>query len=73
MIYKASVRAVGLLQPTCLHTLVRLFRALLDKLLIFEAGFLIIWAKLSDIFGRKLLVIASLCLFVAFSGACGAA
>lgn len=36
-------------------------------------GFLIIWAKLSDIFGRKLLVIASLCLFVIFSGACGAA
>ncbi|CAD6570392.1 MAG: hypothetical protein ASARMPREDX12_003478 [Alectoria sarmentosa] len=36
-------------------------------------GFLIIWAKLSDIFGRKLFIIASVCLFVIFSGACGAA
>ncbi|KAL8902863.1 MAG: hypothetical protein Q9207_004328 [Kuettlingeria erythrocarpa] len=36
-------------------------------------GFLIIWAKLSDIFGRKLLIVTSLGHFVIFSGACGAA
>ena len=36
-------------------------------------GFLIIWAKTSDIFGRKSLTIISTLLFVAFSGACAAA
>jgi len=34
---------------------------------------LIIWAKLSDIFGRKLFVIAAVLVFTVFSGACGAA
>ena len=34
-------------------------------------GLLIIWAKMSDIFGRKPLLIAALLLFVIFSGACG--
>ncbi|KAF1958519.1 MFS multidrug transporter-like protein [Byssothecium circinans] len=36
-------------------------------------SFLIIWAKLSDIFGRKSFILASILLFVVFSGACGAA
>jgi MFS family permease len=34
---------------------------------------IIIWAKLSDIFGRKYAMAASLFFFTAFSGACGAA
>jgi len=33
----------------------------------------IIWAKLSDIFGRKYTAIATVSIFTAFSGACGAA
>ncbi|KAF2659746.1 MFS multidrug transporter-like protein [Lophiostoma macrostomum CBS 122681] len=36
-------------------------------------GVLIIWAKLSDIFGRKALWVLSSILFIAFSAACGAA
>ncbi|CAF9915301.1 MAG: hypothetical protein HETSPECPRED_002355 [Heterodermia speciosa] len=36
-------------------------------------GFLIIWAKFSDIFGRKPLVVASISLFIVFSAACGGA
>lgn len=36
-------------------------------------GFLIIWAKLSDIFGRKLVLLTSICLFIVFSAACGLA
>ena len=35
-------------------------------------GLLIVWAKLSDIFGRKTTLIVSLVTFMAFSGACGA-
>jgi len=35
-------------------------------------GMIIIWAKLSDIFGRKTLAILALFLFTVFSGACGA-
>ena len=34
---------------------------------------LIIWAKLSDIYGRKLFAIASITVFTIFSGGCGAA
>jgi MFS family permease len=34
---------------------------------------IIIWAKLSDIFGRKYAMATSLFFFTAFSGACGAA
>ncbi|KAL8917522.1 MAG: hypothetical protein Q9172_005810 [Xanthocarpia lactea] len=47
--------------------------AITNELQGFEEGFLIIWAKLSDIFGRKLLIVTSLGHFVIFSGACGAA
>jgi MFS family permease len=36
------------------------------------SGLLIIWAKLSDIFGRKLLLVVALLLFIIFSAACGA-
>jgi MFS family permease len=36
-------------------------------------GVLIVWTKLSDIFGRKLLYGISLFLFIVFSAACGAA
>ena len=41
--------------------------------LITYTGTLIIWAKLSDIFGRKLIMLASMFIFTAFSAACGAA
>lgn len=34
---------------------------------------LIIWAKLSDIFGRKVVAIVVLVIFTAFSAGCGAA
>jgi MFS family permease len=36
------------------------------------SGMLIIWAKLSDIFGRKPLLVTAVFIFIAFSGACGA-
>jgi len=36
-------------------------------------GFLIIFAKLSDVFGRKEVLITTLLLFTVFSGACAAA
>lgn len=36
-------------------------------------GVLVIFAKLSDILGRKLMISASMFLFIVFSGACGAA
>ena len=38
-----------------------------------KPGLLISWAKLSDIFGRKLALMASLGVFMIFSGACGGA
>ncbi|KAJ5672271.1 hypothetical protein N7507_001398 [Penicillium longicatenatum] len=34
-------------------------------------SFLIIWAKLSDFFGRKLMLVAAVLLFLGFSGGCG--
>ncbi|RDL32028.1 uncharacterized protein BP5553_09430 [Venustampulla echinocandica] len=37
------------------------------------SGLVIIWAKMSDIFGRKRLLLVALILFIVFSGACGAA
>jgi len=36
-------------------------------------GVLIIYAKLSDIFGRKSFLVLAIAIFVIFSGACGAA
>lgn len=36
-----------------------------------KIGFIIIWAKLSDIFGRKLFLMIAILLFIVFSGACG--
>lgn len=36
-------------------------------------GVLVIFAKLSDIFGRKLLLLVVVLIFAVFSGACGAA
>ncbi|PQE07474.1 major facilitator superfamily transporter protein [Rutstroemia sp. NJR-2017a BBW] len=36
-------------------------------------GFLIIWAKLGDIFGGKPMLMTSMVIFMAFSGGCGAA
>ncbi|TVY43112.1 Efflux pump [Lachnellula subtilissima] len=36
-------------------------------------GFLVIWAKMSDIFGRKYSLMTAVFLFAVFSGACGAA
>jgi MFS family permease len=41
-------------------------------LITYVAG-VVIWAKLSDLFGRKPTVIAALLIFAAFSGGCGAA
>lgn len=37
------------------------------------SGLPIIWAKISDIFGRKICLLVALLLFVIFSAACGAA
>ncbi|KAF2490388.1 MFS multidrug transporter-like protein [Lophium mytilinum] len=34
-------------------------------------GFMILWSKLSDVFGRKTTFFASMLIFTAFSGACG--
>jgi MFS family permease len=34
---------------------------------------IIIWAKLSDILGRKPIALAAMAIFTIFSGACGAA
>ncbi|EEH05806.1 drug resistance transporter [Histoplasma capsulatum G186AR] len=42
-------------------------------ILIKLAGGLVIWAKLSDLLGRKPIFVASLLIFAAFSGGCGAA
>ncbi|TVY24313.1 Efflux pump [Lachnellula hyalina] len=36
-------------------------------------GFLVIWAKMSDIFGRKYSLMTAVFIFAGFSGACGAA
>ena len=36
-------------------------------------GVLVIFAKLSDIFGRKLMFITSISVFICFSAGCGAA
>lgn len=36
-------------------------------------GMIIIWSKLSDLFGRKPAILATLSIFTLFSGACGAA
>ncbi|KAE8372688.1 major facilitator superfamily domain-containing protein [Aspergillus bertholletiae] len=36
-------------------------------------SFLIIWAKMSDFLGRKIMLVAALVLFLAFSGGCGGA
>ncbi|KAI1491646.1 major facilitator superfamily domain-containing protein [Biscogniauxia mediterranea] len=41
--------------------------------LITYTGGLVIWAKLSDLLGRKPIFVASLTIFCAFSGGCGAA
>ncbi|KAF2464555.1 MFS multidrug transporter-like protein [Lindgomyces ingoldianus] len=46
---------------------------IINSYMLTYTGFLIIWAKLSDIFGRKLFILSSILLFVIFSGACGAA
>jgi len=39
----------------------------------FFEGFLVIWAKMSDIFGRKSPLILAIFVFAVFSAACGAA
>ncbi|OSS44301.1 hypothetical protein B5807_11136 [Epicoccum nigrum] len=46
---------------------------ILTGYLITYTGFIIPWAKSSDVFGRKTCIIASLVLFIIFSGACAAA
>jgi MFS family permease len=37
------------------------------------AGFLVIYAKLSDVFGKKTMLLLALLIFTVFSGLCGAA
>ena len=75
MIYKVSVGAVGLLQPIWSRTPVSIADLAYRQRwkFIWCPGFLIIWAKLSDIYGRKFFVLLSVLIFVIFSGACGAA
>jgi MFS family permease len=46
---------------------------ILTGYLITYTGFIIPWAKSSDIFGCKTCIISSLVLFIVFSGGCGAA
>ncbi|KAE9365743.1 MFS multidrug transporter-like protein [Stipitochalara longipes BDJ] len=46
---------------------------IISSYLLGYVSMLIIWAKLSDIFGRKSIAVISLLIFVLFSGACGAA
>ncbi|PSN61251.1 MFS general substrate transporter [Corynespora cassiicola Philippines] len=40
---------------------------------ILTTGFIIIWAKLRDVFGRKTCSLTTMAIFTIFSGACGAA
>ena len=37
----------------------------------YGVGFMITWAKLSDIFGRKQTIITSVLIFIVFSAGCG--
>ena len=37
----------------------------------YEVGFMITWAKLSDIWGRKQTLMTSILIFTAFSAGCG--
>lgn len=42
-------------------------------LILFILGFMIIFAKLSDIYGRKVVILTAILIFIVGSGACGAA
>ena len=42
------------------------------EVLMQNSGFLIIWAKASDVIGRKIALCAAILIFVVFSPACGA-
>lgn len=46
---------------------------MLKRLLNFVAAFIIIFAKISDVFGRKSMLLLTTVAFCIFSGACGAA
>jgi MFS family permease len=46
---------------------------LISSYLLGYVGVLVIFAKLSDIFGRKALLSTAIITFIIFSGACGAA
>jgi MFS family permease len=46
---------------------------IISSYLLGYVGVLVIFAKLSDILGRKLMINISLFLFIIFSGGCGAA
>ena len=43
------------------------------NILLTVAGFLTIYAKLSDVFGKKTMLLLALLIFTLFSGLCGAA
>lgn len=58
---------------TCSPTQVSVEAQGVSPALLTLPGFLIIYAKLSDIFGRKIMLLSALLLFTVFSSACGAA
>jgi MFS family permease len=49
-----------------------LFEPVSRGILLIVLGFIILWSKLSDIIGRKAAIIATMTIFMAFSGGCGA-
>ena len=75
MTLAALARAAGLSPPTYSVMSVRgvFFGDPSSMSLTLKTGVLIIYAKLSDIFGRKSFLIIAIAIFVIFSGACGAA
>jgi MFS family permease len=73
MTFMYLIRLRGLFQVIFLHIPVgpgQVSPRLIAHLL---PGFIIVWAKLSDIFGRKTFLTTALVLFLLFSGACGGA
>ena len=74
MTCKVSVKAAGL--SMLIFSLIwvsPLGRVLYYRVTENLVGFLIIWSKLSDIFGRKLITNTAIFIFIVFSGGCGAA
>lgn len=74
MTWGISAKVVGSSKGTCSLMLVRpCLTSTVDMVIAHQTtGFLIIWSKFSDIFGRKVAFISTASIFVIFSGACGA-